>query len=227
MNLPSDLFSAENQLLAALIAAIKAEPKGRWSAELRFEGLRILPVALRLLAEIKNASFACSLVFPDAGASALAKRDAPNLSSSCSNLNDWLNLQEANQSNSADLLIFVAPLPPDYIAVESICQNHGGPLLLLNGRLEDAAVGIGSVARARRKGFLATWQNAYSLQPLLEAALLHAYPDQWLLFKQGDSGFVPVAAFDKKPAPEELDEALSNPLGQGLRALDRFLNELS
>ncbi|WP_288917277.1 hypothetical protein [uncultured Synechococcus sp.] len=48
MNLPSDLFAAEAQLLAAVLAAFNKKPKGRWSAEIRFEGLRILPVALRL-----------------------------------------------------------------------------------------------------------------------------------------------------------------------------------
>ena len=35
-----------------------------------------------------------------------------------------------------------------------------GAVVLLNSRLEDAAVGIGSVARQRRKGFMSTWYGA-------------------------------------------------------------------
>jgi hypothetical protein len=40
-------------------------------------------------------------------------------------------------------------------------------VVLLNGRLEDAAVGVGTVGRERRKGFLGEWQSAYALIPRL------------------------------------------------------------
>ena len=53
---------------------------------------------------------------------------------------------------------------------------------MLNGRLEDAAVGIGSVARERRKGFVASWQQAYWLQPLEGGALMRCFPDDWRLY---------------------------------------------
>ena len=56
MNLPSDLFAAEAQLLAAVLAAFNKKPKGSWSAEIRFEGLRIMPVALRLWQQLANSS---------------------------------------------------------------------------------------------------------------------------------------------------------------------------
>ena len=60
---------------------------------------------------------------------------------------------------------------------------------MLNGRLEDAAVGIGSVARERRKGFCGIWQQAYWLQPLEGGALLRSYPDDWHLFRQDSDGY--------------------------------------
>jgi hypothetical protein len=43
-------------------------------------------------------------------------------------------------------------------------------VVTLNGRLEDAAVGIGSVARERRRGFGAQWQAAYELRPFADSA---------------------------------------------------------
>ena len=228
MKLPSDLYAAEAQLLTAVLAAFNKKPKGRWSAEIRFEGLRIMPVALRLWQQLANSSIGANLLFPDAGACALAKRDAPDAAAFCSTLLDWqrgqLNGNPTNKTEQQESpLILVAPGPPDYASVEEICTNHSGAVLLLNGRLEDAAIGIGSVARLRRKGFLATWQNAYCVQPLLEAALLHAFPHEWQLFKQSEAGFLALASFEQKPAAEELDAAL----GQGFLAIDRFLKDLS
>ena len=49
-------------------------------------------------------------------------------------------------------------------------------MVLLNGKLEDAAVGIGTVARERRKGFLSSWQSAYALIPTGDGALRRAFP---------------------------------------------------
>ena len=75
--LPADLRSAETEAHAAVQAALASQTKGLWTVEMRFEGLRILPVALRQLAALTPAHPEARLLFPDAGATALAKRDAP------------------------------------------------------------------------------------------------------------------------------------------------------
>ena len=54
-------------------AALAAGQRGMWTVEFRFEGLRIMPVALRLLAALTPAHPGLRLLFPDAGATALAK----------------------------------------------------------------------------------------------------------------------------------------------------------
>ena len=51
-SLPADLLTAEADLLDALKAALASGKGARWGASLRFENLRILPVALRLLSLI-------------------------------------------------------------------------------------------------------------------------------------------------------------------------------
>ena len=48
MSLPADLAAAEAELLTALESALASQSKGRWTLDLRFEGLRLAPVALRL-----------------------------------------------------------------------------------------------------------------------------------------------------------------------------------
>lgn len=101
---------------------------------------------------------------------------------------------------------------------------------MLNGRLEDAAVGIGSVARERRRGFVAEWKAAYWLQPLAGSALRRAYPGEWELYRQDADGFRLAARFDQKPDGEAQAEALAGEGGLGvganLRSLETFIEGL-
>jgi hypothetical protein len=224
--LPADLRSAEAEALQAVEAALTADPRGLWTVELRFEGLRIMPVALRLLTALSPTRPGLRLLFPDAGAAALARRDAPDQASQLSSLGDLMRLQQADGGSEGPLML-VAPTPADYEEVEQVCAQHRGPVLLLNGRLEDAAVGIGTVARERRKGFLAGWQCAYALIPTGDGALRRAYPDDWQLYRRDPDGYRAAARFETRPDPEQQAEALaSGGVGRSLQAVDRFIEGL-
>jgi hypothetical protein len=230
--LPADLRRAEGEALEALMEALVDSPSGRWTMELRFEGLKLLPLALRLLAALNPAERPVRLLFPDAGAAALARRDAPDLAPQLGSLGDQLRRQEQDSDPSAgDLLVLAGPAQAEYEEVERLCQAHRGAVVLLNGRLEDAAVGIGSVARERRRGFLSTWRAAYALLPLESGALRFAFPGPWQLYRLDPDGYRPAASFDQKPDTEQQLEALSPDQGPdmvaGLRALDRFIGSLS
>jgi hypothetical protein len=205
--LPADLRSAEAEALAAVQAALASQTRGLWSVEFRFEGLRILPVALRLLAALTPQRPEARLLFPDAGATALAKRDAPDQAGQLLGLGDLLRLQQAD-GGSEGLVLLAAPTPADYEEVESLCAQHRGPLVMINGRLEDAAVGIGTVARERRKGFLAEWQAAYALVPTSEGALRRAFPEPWELYRCDPDGYRSVTTFESRPDREQQLEAL-------------------
>jgi len=113
MTLPADLLSAETEAVVAVQAALGAEAKGRWSVDLRFEGLRLQPVALRLQAALQSEARPCQLLFADAGATALAKRDAPAVADYCHSIGDWCRRQGAAASPAEDLLLLVALGPPD------------------------------------------------------------------------------------------------------------------
>ena len=224
MSLPADLATAEAELLTALESALGSNSKGRWTLELRFEGLRLAPVALRLQRQLDQPDRRCRLLFADAGASALAKRDAPDQADAITSVSDC---NRGEMPADSTVLICVTPGPPDYDDVERLCEQFPGPVVLLNGRLEDAAVGIGSVARERRRGFMAQWQSAYTLQPLNAAALRHAHPNDWQIFRLDPDGYRLAGSQESKPAPEELDELLSGAAAAGLRSVDRFMRELS
>jgi len=60
--LPADLRSAEAEAIAAVTAALADDPAGRWTLELRFEGLRLLPVVLRLCRQLREQGQALGLL---------------------------------------------------------------------------------------------------------------------------------------------------------------------
>lgn len=231
--LPADLRQAEDQALAALCSALDANTAGRWTVELRFEGLRLLPLALRLAASLQAEGRPLQMLCPDAGATALARRDHPELAPLIASLGEHRRRQEAEGATGDSLaegvlplLLVVGPDPSDYGLVETVCSAHRGAVVLLNPSLEDAAVGIGSVARARRKGFLAQWQAAYALVPLANGALRQAHPGPWELYRLDPDGFRLAAEFAQKPSQEERAEALTGEAPGGLRQQLEGLGEL-
>ena len=227
--LPPDLRSAEAEALAAIQSALAAGAKGLWSVELRFEGLRLLPLALRLQAGLSPGVPSLRLLCADAGATALAQRDAPDFATRIASLREQMRLQQAD-GGSEGVLLLVAPSPADYEEVEQVCALHRGVVLLLNGNLEDAAIGIGSVARERRKGFLAGWQSAYALIPTGDGALRRACPGMWELYRSDADGYRFVCNFDQKPDMEQRALAMAGEAGLGLGAnlkvMDAFIEGL-
>jgi hypothetical protein len=243
--LPPDLRTAEAEALASLRSALAGDPRGRWTLELRFEGLRLLPVVLRLVGELESSTPLIRLLFPDAGAAALARRDGPELAERIATFSDQLRLRESTsakapgngagaaggpEGSDAEVLILVGASQADYGTVESVCQAHVGRVVLVNPGLEGGAVGIGSVGRERRRGFLAQWEAAYALIPLSGSALRRAHPHDWELFRLDPDGYRLAASFDHRPDGEERDGALqgdgSGGLAMTLRSVDRLLDGL-
>ncbi len=226
--LPADLHTAEAEALQALRAALAAASGGRWTVEFRFEGLRLMPVVLRLLEGLMAERSGVRLLFPDAGATALARRDAPALSEHIGSLSDQRRLQQ--EQPSSGLLLVVGASQAEYELVEEVCGRHADAVVLINPSLEDAAVGIGSVARQRRRGFLAGWRAAYALLPKADRALRCAYPGEWELYRLDPDGFRLAGTFEQKPDAEQQDLALSGRqeagLGGNLRALGQMIEDL-
>ena len=224
-SLPADLQTAEADLLNALKAALASGKGARWGATLRFENLRVLPVALRLFQSLRSLDASCRLLWPDAGAAALARRDAADFADGILDFNQW------SAAGGADgVVLAVGPQPSDYEQFMAICQEHRGSMVMLNGRLEDAAVGIGSVARERRRGFVSSWLQAYWLQPLEGGALMRIFPDDWSLYRLDDDGYRHLASMESRPDPEQIAALLAgedpDSLKQQLSSVDRFIEGL-
>ena len=237
--LPPDLRSAEAETLTAVRSALAAEPRGRWTVEWRFEGLRLLAPALRLAGDLlTETGRGGRLLFADEGAAALARRESQILAPRIASYGDERRRQgeaggegdnggdNGGEGGGEGLLLLVAPSQAEYDLVEALCAAHRGAVLLLNPNLEDAAVGIGSVARQRRKGFLSTWQTAYALLPDAESALRRAHPGEWELYRLDPDGYRLVRSFERRPDGESRAEALAGTGGVGLAGQLRGLNDL-
>ena len=231
--LPPDLRSAEAETLTAVRSALAAEPRGRWTVEWRFEGLRLLAPALRLAGDLlTEAGRGGRLLFADEGAAALARRESEILAPRIASYGDERRRQgdeggvSGGEGDGESLLLLVAPSQAEYDLVEALCGAHRGAVVLLNPNLEDAAVGIGSVARQRRKGFLSTWQTAYALLPDAESALRRAHPGEWELYRLDPDGYRLVRSFERRPDGESRAEALAGGGGGGLAGQLRGLNDL-
>ena len=228
IDLPADLVSAEEAMLHAALAAVSSGDGQRWAASLRFEGLRLLPVAVRLAQGLIAAGQQLLMVWPDAGAAALARRDAVDLKELILDFNQLKRSE--NDTPDTRFLLAVNPSPADYEDFEAICDNHAGTILMLNGRLEDAAVGIGSVARERRRGFVASWQQAYWLQPLEGGALMRCFPADWHVYRSDPDGYRQIAVEENRPDPDTLAALLASESADGIKqqlaTVDRFLDGL-
>ncbi|MFN9385384.1 MAG: DUF1995 family protein [Cyanobacteriota bacterium] len=234
--LPPDLRSAEAETLTAVRSALAAEPRGRWTVEWRFEGLRLLAPALRLAGALLTEAGQGRLLFADEGAAALARRESEILAPRIASYGDERRRQGdhgginggegGGAAGGEGLLLLVAPSQAEYDLVEALCGAHRGAVVLLNPNLEDAAVGIGSVARQRRKGFLSTWQTAYALLPDAESALRRAHPGEWELYRLDPDGYRLVRSFERRPDGESRAEALAGTGGVGLAGQLRGLNDL-
>ena len=88
-------------------------------------------------------------------------------------------------------------------------QRHWHAGISAFPRLEDAAVGIGRVARARRAGFLSNWQVVYGLYPMQQCVLARSHPGTWCVFQEDADGFRSVAAVASRPDRATIDELLA------------------
>ena len=199
--LPSDLKEAEDNLFQSLKSFFSVNSqKSFLSINLKFEGLRLAPIIFRLsnkLIELKKNNI---LLWADAGGAALAKRDYPELSDKIFTFKEYLNSSVSKNC----ILLVCSPQPYDIEMFEQVCSHTNSTVIMINGKLEDPIVGIGSVGREMRKRFAEKWKVLYFIQPLSMGALLKRFPNDWQLFKLNPNGYSFVKSFDNRPDDETI-----------------------
>ena len=199
--LPSDLKEAELNVYESIQSYfLSNSEKSFLSVNLKFEGLRINPIIFRLSHKLTNLQYDNILLWADAGGAALAKRDNPELANKIYTFKEFINSTELLNS----LLIVCSPQPYDIEIFEKVCLHTNSSIIMINGKLEDPIVGIGSVGREMRKRFAEKWKVLYFVQPLSMGALLKKFPNDWELFKLNSNGYSFVKSFDKRPDDETI-----------------------
>lgn len=224
MDLPTDLKTAHRQCAAALEAAL-ADGLTRLQVDLRFEGLR-WPVVAHGLCQALPRPETIVLAFADMGAAALARRD---FDLSAAQALTFADVSAGRWPDAGALCMAVTPAAPDFTAFEEACAALGErPVIALNSRLENAAVGIGSVVRAQRRGFLSIWRVVYGLYPLQQAALAYAHPGPWRLFREDPDGFRLAASLSRRPDGDTMDQLLGQDRATGglAQAADDLLQQM-
>lgn len=199
--LPSDLNEAEKNLYKSIKSYLSSNSdKSFLSINLRFDGLRINPIIFRLSTKLFENKLDNILLWADAGGAALAKRDFPQLSKKIFTFKEYLNTSDTLNS----LLLVCSPQPYDIEIFEQVCLHTNSTVIMINGKLEDPIVGIGSVGREMRKRFSDKWKTIYYVQPLSMGAILREYPKNWELFKLESNGYKFIKSFEQRPDDETI-----------------------
>jgi len=199
-SLPKDLNQALKDMEDAITSS-SLDLNRRFTIEFKFEGLKFNKIGItiyKILAKNNNVF----LTFADPGAVALAKRDYSDIKDK---IYTFKSFNESNNINNIDsVMISIIPQPYDFDTYEPMCENYSGVHYSLNPKFEDANVGIGSVIRERRKNFVKTWNNIYYIQPINKGALMHIFPNNWLLFKEDNNKYFFKKEFEYKPDNETI-----------------------
>ena len=199
--LPSDLKEAESNVYESIQSYfLSNSDKSFLSINLKFDGLRLNPIIFRLSNKLSEIKYDNILLWADAGGAALAKRDNPKLANKIFTFKEFINSTESLNS----VLLVCSPQPYDIELFEQVCSHTNSTVIMINGKLEDPIVGIGSVGREMRKRFAEKWKIIYYVQPLSMGALLKSFPNNWELFKLNPNGYSFVKSFDERPDDETI-----------------------
>ena len=200
-NLPADLEEAEINVYDSIQSYFLSNSDQSFlSINLKFEGLRLNPIIFRLSNKLTKIKHENILLWADAGGAALAKRDNPELANKIYTFKEFINSSDLINS----ILLVCSPQPYDIEMFEQVCSHAKSTVIMLNGKLEDPIVGIGSVGREMRKRFAEKWQIVYFVQPLSLGALSKKFPNDWDLFKLESNGYSFVKSFEKRPDDETI-----------------------
>ncbi|MEL7331912.1 MAG: DUF1995 family protein [Cyanobacteria bacterium J06560_2] len=204
MTIPTTLPTATEQAKAATQAALEAGLL-RIQVEMAIPELKHQPIAEQFLSLFEGKQF--KVLFPDAGAAALARRDWSNPDFTIRGLGELVDPVEPDD----DLYLIVNPSSVEVAKVEELCNAAiDQPVLLLNPKLEDVAiVGIGYAARQLRDRFLSQIETCYYIRAVDQGAVYRCYPGPWQVWREtAPEEYDLAASFASRPSGEDIERVL-------------------
>lgn len=179
--------------------------------------LKAQAIAQQFLPLFEEYGTGLKVMFPDTGASALARRDWGETDFKISDLGSPRTPVEYKVSEDDQIFLVVCPTSVEVEQVEKLCNLAGDrPVILLIPQLENVSiVGIGYAARQLRERFLGTLATAYYLKPLEGLAILRQYPHPWQIWLETEDSFELIAEEPQKPMGDTLELILRRVIGEG------------
>lgn len=180
------------------------------------------------------------ILFPDAGAAALAKRDwGPEVCKS----HAVVGIEQYKRRDSDAATIIVVPRASEVDTLAKIVLSAGDDVIIvINPDLIDMGVtGLSLNARRLRADVIDQFDSAYFLRTYGWGVLHRSFPGDWGVWVDDTnetSGFRCVTTLPSRPTSDQIDEILDplsgdgsqdgkNPFETALRGLRRFLNAYS
>ncbi len=219
---PNSLEAAAAQAKAATQLALEAGCK-RIQIELVIPeiALQAQSLALEFITLFEQYGEGLKVLFPDAGAAALARRDWGETELKINDLGSRFIPVDQKISDEDQAFLVVSPAAVEVNSVEKLCNLAGNrPVVLLIPQLEDISiVGIGYTARQLRERFLSTLESVYYFRPLEGAVVLRSFPSLWQVWLEKDEAYELISEQAQKPMGEALESLItqasaSNETGQ-------------
>lgn len=213
MLIPTTIPIATEQAKTATRAALDAGVS-RLQIEMVIPELKQQPIAEQFLDLFNGQQF--KVLFPDAGAAALARRDWENPDFVIRGLGELVQTVDPED----DLYLVVNPSAVEVAKVEALCNEAlDQPVVLLNPQLEDVAVvGIGYAARQLRDRFLSQIETCYYVRPVDQGVVYRAYPGPWQIWREtAPDEYEHVQDLSARPSGEDIDRIL---YGEGAATAD-------
>jgi len=216
VTIPQDLDEAIEQAKTATSAALAAGYT-RLQVELMIPELKVMPIAEQFLPIFADYGSNLKVVFPDAGAAALARRDWGPMAFEIRGLDE---IRARLRAEDRAILV-IEPSAVEVGEVEKLCTDADDrPVVLLNPHLEDVAtIGIGYAGRQLRERFLNTLESCYYFRPLEGAVLFRCYPTPWQVWQEHEGSYTLLAEMPTKPVGDILDQILTNNDEESLKPL--------
>ena len=159
------------------------------------------------------------VMFPDTGASALAKRNWGEQPFAVTDMGSRFTPIATQVAEEDEIFIVACPSAVEVERAEKLSQLAGDrPIIFLIPQLEDVAVvGIGLAARQLRDRFIKNIYSCYYLRPLEEGAILRCHPSPWQIWLEQESGYELATELSTKPMREDLERlliSLTSPEGE-------------
>ena len=204
MSIPTTIPEATKQAKIATQAALDTGIS-RLQVEMAIPELKQQPIAQQFIELFSGRQF--KVLFPDAGAAALARRDWDNPEFVIRGLGELTQTVDPDD----DLYLIVNPSAVEVDKVEALCNEAlDQPVVLLNPQLEDVAVvGIGYAARQLRDRFLSQIETCYYVRPIDQGVVYRAYPGPWQIWREtAPDEYEHVQDLSSRPSGEDIERIL-------------------